>query len=732
MNLTEREFLGKILPDLDAKHQGRYRVHIPSLMHHIAEDQGIWCKNHIHKNRITPSKDGIYGQYYPLHAETIVIVKFFENDYNTGYIDRIDSDYEIETLPLKIKDRDDLYQLYRTPKEDNLFVMNEDTKDQAPNSIHLYYNKYRTTFIVDEEGIHVYTQDRNEVQIVKNENTTIGLDCDKTVRKSNHVLIKHNKKTMVYQDYDLFVQEKIREFSIDDHSTRSRTSINIDSHFDMPDVKKDGDCILERNEDESLIEGDSNKDFIKDNDQKQYDGGTEYLDGKVYSDITENDSFLPCSDAKAFDDKDSIPDSFYCNDPSDERRFINANCIKLDKKRTINMNNGEENTKDRFFNVQCSSNNNDKRYMNINSEGPEQKRYINLNSEGPDDKNFMNINCQGPDDKNFMNLNCEGPDDKNFMNINCEGADGKRFVNLNSEGTDGKRCINLNGENPSGQRCVNINSEGPPAPAYTNINCGVSPAFIYLNCSSQAGSGSPKVTNINCAQAFSAEQLVNVNCSTAQEGIKTFNVNCKSAYGQGGTKTLNVNCKSAFGQDGKNLFNVNCKSAYGKDAKKTLNVNCTSQFGKDGKRTLSVNSQDAYGDLDAEDGTKTLNVNCKSAFGDDKSQSLSEQDGQELSPKQLKTINFNCLTDFGKDANRTLNINGNELTKEQAKDALNLNSDQTEKAKENPGANHPARRTNYSERSLKSEQENTRFIVKEDAERADFEFFKRIEADHNV
>ena len=141
MKLTEKEFLAKVLKDPDPKNEGRYKVHIPDLMHHLPEDQGIFVKNHVHKYRVTPSEKGNYGQYFPLQENTIVIVKFFENDYNSGYIDRIISDYEIDSLPLKVKDRDELYQLLRTPKYDNLIVINEDTEDQPPNSIHLYFNK---------------------------------------------------------------------------------------------------------------------------------------------------------------------------------------------------------------------------------------------------------------------------------------------------------------------------------------------------------------------------------------------------------------------------------------------------------------------------------------------------------------------------------------------------------------------------------------------------------------
>lgn len=206
VDVTQREFLGKVLPDLDPKHQGRYKVFIPNLMPHIANDKGIWVKNHIHKNRITPSKDGNYGQYFPLHANTLVIVKFFENDYNSGYIDRIVSDFEIESLPLKVIDRDDLTQLFRTPKKNNIFVVNEETTDQPPNSIHLYFNEYRTIFIIDEEGIHISTLDNEDKEILKDNNQYVHGNKKVTIDLDNEVLIKGNKKQTINGDYEIVVE----------------------------------------------------------------------------------------------------------------------------------------------------------------------------------------------------------------------------------------------------------------------------------------------------------------------------------------------------------------------------------------------------------------------------------------------------------------------------------------------------------------------------------------------
>lgn len=213
MKLTEKEFLGKILKNKDPKNQGRYCVHIPDLMLHLPEDEGIFVKNQIHKNRITPSDSGNYGQYFPLQPNTLVIIKFFEDDYNTGYIDRIISDFKNDSLPLLIKDRDDFHQIFRTPKYDNIFTIHENTTDQAPNSIHLYFNKYRTTIVVDEEGIHIHSDDNEDKKILKNSN----------------INIKQNKKLHIQGNYDIYVDGETKIFSSGAIHMRSATTINMDA-----------------------------------------------------------------------------------------------------------------------------------------------------------------------------------------------------------------------------------------------------------------------------------------------------------------------------------------------------------------------------------------------------------------------------------------------------------------------------------------------------------------------
>lgn len=168
-DLSQKEYIGKILSDNDSqKLQGRYKVHIPELMYQMSNNSGIWCKNAVHANRVTNSESGTYGSYVPLHPGTNVIVKFVNNDPNTGYITRIVSDDKSNSLPFNITDRDDYYQIMRTPKNNNIIGICENTSDLPNNSIHIYYHHSQTVIIIDQEGYHFHTNNNKDVTIKEN------------------------------------------------------------------------------------------------------------------------------------------------------------------------------------------------------------------------------------------------------------------------------------------------------------------------------------------------------------------------------------------------------------------------------------------------------------------------------------------------------------------------------------------------------------------------------------
>jgi len=181
-NLASKGFNATVLPDKDPKNQGRYRVNIPDLEPLLPKDTAIWVKNHIHKYRDTTATGFRYGQYFPIQPGTRVLVKFYNpNDINSGYIDRIldddipdpDDSPELSkyksVLPFNAKkeDRDEIYEIIRTPRLDCLFLINEETTSRTlpHRSIHLYYKKHESYFIIDEEGFHFKT-DYNEYHTV--------------------------------------------------------------------------------------------------------------------------------------------------------------------------------------------------------------------------------------------------------------------------------------------------------------------------------------------------------------------------------------------------------------------------------------------------------------------------------------------------------------------------------------------------------------------------------------
>ena len=200
ISLLGRSFNCKILPEIDPLNQGRYKVNIPQLQPLSNETVSIWVKNHVHKYRDTGSKR--YGQYFPIQPGTQVLVKFYyPNDINSGYIDRILDDdfsetgYDAEkrtTLPFNQpkEDRDEVYQIIRTPKHKCLFLIAEDVSESTSipkESIHLYYKKYDSTIIIDNTGIN-FTTVNNEYHRVGNDYSILIQDnyFNTTVNNHNH------------------------------------------------------------------------------------------------------------------------------------------------------------------------------------------------------------------------------------------------------------------------------------------------------------------------------------------------------------------------------------------------------------------------------------------------------------------------------------------------------------------------------------------------------------------
>lgn len=245
LDLRQNSYHGVILEDKDPKVQGRYKVHIPELHPLIKEKSGIWCKNQLHKWRIGPSEDYTYGSYYPLQPGTKVLIKFYQNDFHSGYIDRIVSDQIQKTNP-KIgceknpeatTDRDDMYVIYKTPKYHNLFAVLEKTTDGAnrltqqliPNSIHLYYNYRRSTMIINEDGIHWFSMNNRGVTIEGNNSEWVNQNEKIYVQENRDVYVNGNQKRFVKGDVDMLGKSALHNTYVGEVDFQSATHFAVDA-----------------------------------------------------------------------------------------------------------------------------------------------------------------------------------------------------------------------------------------------------------------------------------------------------------------------------------------------------------------------------------------------------------------------------------------------------------------------------------------------------------------------
>ena len=302
MNLVEKEFLGVVLSNedtknLDQKRKGRYKVHIPDIMPHIDPNSGIFVKNHLHKWRITSSKYGEYGQYFPIQPDTQVIIKFHENDMNSGYIDRIVSDFRDKTdvLPQdcveeiqELLDRDEKTILFKTPKYWSIFYVNEKT-NKEPNTMYLIYNRdkestytsrtaekkrnRRTVVRIDETGIHVWTADNSRIRIKLDENKQI--DGDQTE------YVVGNSTKHIDKDYDIHSHKDFR-INVDNHHdvwVRGERTTNIDKD-DIEHIKQISRTLIDKDRHE----------WIKNNKLELIDQDKDEHIKNDYTSTTDNDS----------------------------------------------------------------------------------------------------------------------------------------------------------------------------------------------------------------------------------------------------------------------------------------------------------------------------------------------------------------------------------------------------------------------------------------------------------
>jgi hypothetical protein len=216
--LTDREFPGVITSELatssdqDPNNRGRYKVLIPELMYNCFDDDGqIFCVNHVtkYRNNYCNTGEGIYGSYFPLHPGTKVIVKFHEEDLQTGYVDRIISDYHVDSLPLELEtsDRDEYYQLLRTIANDLICFTCNTTTDKVPaGGFHLYHKNDNVRLIFDATGIHIYNKKDLDIQNDGDSYIKIDGKSDIIIESDSNINIKSNNNITIDGTSDITVK----------------------------------------------------------------------------------------------------------------------------------------------------------------------------------------------------------------------------------------------------------------------------------------------------------------------------------------------------------------------------------------------------------------------------------------------------------------------------------------------------------------------------------------------
>lgn len=99
MALSGKKFTGKIVKGLDSTGRARYLVHVPELMPHQAETNGIWCMNSINGSRIGGSTRGMTGSYKPLYEGQMVTIEMNTDDVNSARIVEVIADDKENKTP---------------------------------------------------------------------------------------------------------------------------------------------------------------------------------------------------------------------------------------------------------------------------------------------------------------------------------------------------------------------------------------------------------------------------------------------------------------------------------------------------------------------------------------------------------------------------------------------------------------------------------------------------------
>jgi hypothetical protein len=154
MNLQEKEFQGIIYDGIE-DYEGRYKVHVAAL-YPTSEPILLSLSNEVLGNRFSrwydPNLQSIKssGSYYPLQSGMKVIVKFKNNDINSGYIHGV-----VSEVPLidSVKNRDTFYLLNKTVNGSYIY------QDDSRNITHLMHSNGKSNVFLDDDRVVLSTNE---------------------------------------------------------------------------------------------------------------------------------------------------------------------------------------------------------------------------------------------------------------------------------------------------------------------------------------------------------------------------------------------------------------------------------------------------------------------------------------------------------------------------------------------------------------------------------------------
>ena len=152
--IRDGEFIGFIENGTSPFPDGKYLVFIPQLMNSGNITKPIWVTNATNSNNLTrwynPMTKQVEssGSYLPLQVGQKVKIKFITDDYNSGYITFVMSDFP---LPDKASNRDSFYLLNKTKGGSWIY------QDDARSVTQIIHNNGMSSITLDDERITIAT-----------------------------------------------------------------------------------------------------------------------------------------------------------------------------------------------------------------------------------------------------------------------------------------------------------------------------------------------------------------------------------------------------------------------------------------------------------------------------------------------------------------------------------------------------------------------------------------------